>query len=313
MSAMIGLDIGGTKIAAGLVDEAGTLLAKNQLPTPSDDPGDIIAVCASLVAELTSETTAAGIGVGAAGFVDDTRSVVRFAPNLAWTNEPLKEKLEDATGLPVVVENDANAAAWAEFRFGAAKDAQNAVIVTVGTGIGGGVVVDGKMIRGMAGFAGEIGHLTVKRVGRRCGCGKFGCWERYASGRALVHEAQEIAQYDLPRAGRLLELAGGGAMKITGLHVSQAAEEGDPAALECFDIVGTWLGVGMADLAAVLDSESFVLAGGVSKAGELLRAPAERALLQNLTARAHRPSPQVVLAELGNDAGIIGAADLARI
>ncbi|MFY9263289.1 MAG: ROK family glucokinase [Actinomycetaceae bacterium] len=313
MSAMIGIDIGGTKIAVGVVDENGTILASRRHPTPSNNRDDIIDACAALVKELSDEIPVAGIGVGAAGFVDDTRSNIIFAPNLAWTNEPLRDKLEQATGLPTVIENDANAAAWAEFRFGAARGASNVIVVTVGTGIGGGIIIDGQLLRGSAGFAGEIGHLKVKLNGRRCGCGQFGCWERYGSGRALVHEAHELAQYDAPRAKRLIELAGGDPLDITGLHISQAAAEGDPAAIECFDMVGTWLGIGMADLSAVLAPEMFVLAGGVSEAGELLRAPAIRALKANLTAQSYRPNPKVVLATLGNDAGIIGAADLARV
>lgn len=312
MSAMIGIDIGGTKIAAGVVDESGKILASVRRPSPSDSRKKMIKTCAELVSELTADFKVEGIGAGAPGFVDGGRSTVLFTPNVAWKNEPLGEKLADATGLPTVIENDANCAAWAEVRFGAARGAKNAVVVTVGTGIGGGVIIDGNLVRGARGLAGEIGHLKVKQIGRRCGCGQFGCWERYGSGRALVHEARELAQYAAARAGRLLELAGGYPADITGLHVSQAAAEGDPAAIECFEIVGTWLGFGMADLAAILEPEVFVLAGGVSEAGELLRAPAVRALDKNLTAHAYRPAPQVRLASLGNDAGIIGAADLAR-
>ena len=312
MSTRLGIDIGGTKIAAGVVDHEGRLLATARRATAGLDNGGILAACADLVEELGARHTIEGIGLGAAGFVDATRSRVIFAPNVPWRDEALREHLQQATGLPVVVENDANAAAWGEMRFGAAQGADNAIVITVGTGIGGGIIVNGQLIRGAGSMAGEIGHMNVKENGRRCGCGQFGCWKRYGSGRALVHEARGLAEYDSTRASRLLELAGGCAGDITGLQVSQAAAEGDPAALECFDIVGTWLGIGMAYLSAALDPEVFVLAGGVSEAGEFLRAPAVKALDRHLTAHSFRRAPKVRLATLGNSAGMIGAADLAR-
>lgn len=308
----IGVDIGGTKIAAGVVDARGSLVASARRPTPEEDPAAIVRVVAELVAELRAAHEVEAVGVGAAGFVDAGRSRVIFAPNLRWRDEPLKTRVEAATGLPTFIENDANAAAWAEFRFGAAHEVHSAVVVTVGTGIGGGVILDGQLLRGAGGLAAEIGHIKVKRYGRRCGCGQFGCWERYGSGRALVHEARELAQYAPDRAARLLMLGGGAPEDITGLHVSQAAAEGDPAAIECFAIIGDWLGVGMGDLGALLDPEMFVLAGGVSEAGELLRRPAVQALRHNLTAVGHRSVPPIRCATLGNEAGIIGAADLAR-
>jgi glucokinase len=210
------------------------------------------------------------------------------------------------------VENDANAAAWAEARFGAGRGQDYLVILTLGTGLGGGLVVDGQLYRGRLGIAAEFGHLTVEPGGRRCGCGGRGCWERYASGRALVREAQELASISPAIAARLLELAGGRPEAITGLAVTQAAQDGDEAALEAFRVVGTWLGHGMASLAAVLDPGMFVLGGGVSAAGELVREPAARTLQERITARAYREVPGVRLAELGPEAGIVGAADLAR-
>lgn len=312
----IGVDIGGTKIAAGLVDAAGTILATVRRPTPARDTGEVVTTIAALVGELVSDLSVGGkvgaIGIGAAGFVDSTRSTVLFAPNLAWRDEPLRREIEDRCGLPTVVENDANAAAWGEFRFGAARDADSAVVITVGTGIGGGVILDHQLVRGSHGIAAEIGHLKVDRGGRRCGCGQRGCLEPYASGRALVREAKEIAATAPHHAARLIALAGGDPDRITGPHVTQAAREGDPAALECFREVGGWLGTGMADLAAVLDPAMFVLAGGVSETGDLLLRPAREAFLASLTAATHRPVADIRLATLGNAAGIIGAADLAR-
>ncbi|MDO5696367.1 MAG: ROK family glucokinase [Dermatophilus congolensis] len=312
MTLCIGIDIGGTKIAAGVVDEEGSMVASARRPTPSDGAHGIVRVSSELVAELRRSYEVAAVGVGAAGFIDADRAKVVFAPNLTWRNEPLKARLESTTGLPTVIENDANAAAWAEARFGAARGARHCVVLTVGTGVGGGVIVDGKLLRGAGGMAGELGHINVKKGGRRCGCGRFGCLERYGSGRSLVHEARELAMYAPDRAERLLELAGGTPEGITGMHITQAAKEGDEAAIECFDIVGDWLGIGMADLSSAFDPAVFVLAGGVSEAGELLRKPAAAGLASRVSGLPYRSIPPVLLATLGNDAGIIGAADLAR-
>ncbi|MEV0068101.1 ROK family glucokinase [Amycolatopsis sp. NPDC050768] len=309
----IGVDIGGTKIAAGVVDEGGHIVARTRRPTPADDPSKTQESIADAVRELTSEYTVVGVGLGAAGFVDEKRSTVMFAPNLAWRDEHLRESLEDRLGMPVIVENDANAAAWAEARFGAARGETHVVILTIGTGIGGGVVLDGKLFRGRYGLAGEIGHFTIVPDGRRCGCGLHGCWEQYGSGRALVLEAQEQATVAPSMAPELLRLAGGRPAGITGHIVTEAARSGDVTALNCFDELGKWLGRGMAALAAILDPGMFVIAGGVCEAGEILRAPTEAVFRKNLTGRGHRPTAKVRIAELGNEAGLVGAADLSHL
>jgi glucokinase len=308
----IGIDIGGTKVAAGAVDEQGGIIASARRDTPSHDPTQIEETIADVVRELQATHDVEAVGIGAAGFVDASRSTVIFAPNLAWRDEPLRKAVEARCGLPVVVENDANAAAWAEARFGAGRGQKYLVMLTLGTGLGGGLVIDGQLYRGRLGVAAELGHITVEPGGRRCGCGGRGCWERYASGRALVREAQEIASLSPAIASRLLDLAGGRPEAITGLAVTEAAQDGDEGALEAFRVVGTWLGHGMAAMAAVLDPGMFVLGGGVSAAGELLREPAMRTLQERITARAYREVPTVRIAELGPEAGIVGAADLAR-
>jgi glucokinase len=309
----IGVDIGGTKVAAGVVDEQGAIVATARHDTPSHDPAKIQEIIADVVDELRKGHDVEAVGIGAAGFVDAERSRVIFAPNLAWRDEPLRVEIERRCGLPVVVENDANAAAWAEARFGAGRGRGFLVILTLGTGLGGGLVVAGELYRGRQGIAAEFGHLKVEPNGRRCGCGGRGCWERYASGTALVREAQEIASVAPAISSRMLELAGGQPEAITGLCVTQAAQDGDEGAIEAFRSVGTWLGYGMASLAAVLDPGMFVLGGGLSAAGELVRQPAVRALEERITARAYREVPHVRLAELGPEAGIVGAADLARL
>jgi glucokinase len=313
MNLTIGVDVGGTKVAAGAVDEHGRILEKLRRPTPAASPERTAQVIAECVAELATRHEVQAVGVGAAGFVDETRGTVLFAPNLAWRDEPLRKNVEQLVGLPVVVENDANASAWAEVRFGAALGQEHAVFIALGTGIGAGVVLGGHLYRGQWGMAGEIGHYRVVPGGRLCGCGERGCWEQYASGNALVAEAREFARRSPAAAVRLLQLGGGTVEGIGGVQVTQAAREGDPAALLCFGSVGAWLGQGLADLSAILDPGCFVIGGGVSEAGELLIGPARAAYEQGLTGGRYRPRAQLRLAALGADAGIVGAADLARL
>jgi glucokinase len=312
MSLTIGVDVGGTKVAAGVVDESGRIVEKLKRDTPAANPDSTIDVVAAVVNELQAKYDVAAVGVGAAGFVDQTRSTVLFAPNLAWRDEPVKKLVEERIGRPVVVENDANAAAWAESKLGAARGQQHVVLITVGTGIGAGLVLDGRLYRGRFGAAGEPGHYRVVPAGRLCGCGNRGCWEQYASGSALVAEARDLARRTPEGAARMLQLGSGGADGIDGPAVTRAAREGDVAAVRCFDTIGSWLGAGLADLAAILDPGCFVIGGGVSDAGDLLLGPARAAYENGLTGRSYRQLAEVRLAELGADAGLIGAADLAR-
>lgn len=309
----LGVDVGGTKVAAGVVDENGTIIARTRRPTPSTSPADVERTIAEVVAELRADHEVVAVGIGAAGFIDAEGSTVLFAPNLAWRNEPLRQEVTNLVGIPVVVENDASAMAWGEYRFGAGAGEDNLVCVTVGTGIGGGIVLNGQLYRGRHGIAGEFGHTQVIPDGRRCGCGLRGCWEQYCSGRALLHEAREIADVDKQFGARLLELGGGRPEGIHAEHVTQAAREGDAAALACFGEIGRALGQGLADLVAVLDPGRIVVGGGVADAGELLLAPAREVFATQITGSGHRPVPEIVLAALGNDAGLVGAADLARV
>jgi glucokinase len=314
VSLTIGVDVGGTKVNAGVVDEKGQVLARTRRPTPGGtSPSAVEETIAAVVTDLRVEHEVEAVGIGAAGFVSADRARVHFAPNLAWRDEPLRDEVSRRIGLPVVVENDANAAAWAEYRFGAGQGESHLVVVTVGTGIGGGIVLDGELYRGRHGIGAEFGHMTVVRGGRRCGCGQHGCWEQYVSGRALLHEAREIADVQPGYGARLLELGDGEPEGIEAREVTQAAEEGDPAALACFEEIGTWLGQGLADLASVLDPSAFVVGGGVADAGELLLAPARRAYEAALPGGRHRPPAEIRLASFGNDAGMVGAADLARV
>jgi glucokinase len=312
VSYTIGVDVGGTKVAAGVVDEEGKVLVSTRRPTPSESPQHVEETIEAVVTELRREYDVEAVGIGAAGFVDADRSTVLFAPNLVWRGEPLRDDIARRINLPVVVENDANAAAWAEYRFGAGRDARDLVCVTVGTGIGGGIVLDGALYRGRYGIGAEFGHMRVVPGGRRCGCGQTGCWEQYCSGRALLREAREIADVWPEYGARLLALGGGEPEGIESFEVTQAAREGDPAAVACFEELGMWLGQGLADLAAVLDPALFVVGGGVADAGDLLLGPARRVFAERLTGGTHRPIAEIRLAELGNEAGLVGAADLAR-
>ena len=318
MTLAIGVDVGGTKVAAGVVDEDGRIIAKLKRSTPAASPARTEQAIADAVTELLGRHQApvnqvTAIGIGAAGFVDSARATMLFAPNLAWRDEPLKQRVEERLGREVVVENDANASAWAEARFGAARGYDDLMLVALGTGIGAAILIGGELYRGRWGMAGEPGHIRVVPDGRLCGCGNRGCWEQYCSGNALVAEAREFARRTPEGAIRLLQLGGGVPDGISGPVITQAATEGDPAALRCFQIVGGWLGQGLADLASILDPACFVIGGGVSEAGDLLLDPARAAYDRALTGRGHRPLAEIRVAQLGEDAGIVGAADLARV
>jgi glucokinase len=306
-----GIDVGGTKIAGGVVDETGTILEELRVVSPATDVPAIEAAIEKLVTELRTRHPIEAVGVGAAGYIDKARAVVLFAPNLAWRDLDLKADLEQTLDLPVVVENDANAAAWGEFQFGAGHDVDDLLLVTVGTGVGGGVVLDGSLYRGAFGVGAEIGHMRVVPDGVLCGCGNRGCFEMYASGSALVREARTAARSSL-LAADLLERAGGNPDAITGPLITDAAREGDTFAVEQLAALGRWLGEGIASLTAVLDPAVVVIGGGVSAADELLLGPTRASFAAQLTGRGHRPMLEIRRARLGNRAGLIGAADLTR-
>ncbi|WP_256841864.1 ROK family glucokinase [Ornithinimicrobium cryptoxanthini] len=316
MGLNIGIDVGGTKIAGATVDVDGQIHHRSRRETPAQDVDAMSATITDLVHDLLRAADADGrtvgaVGVAVAGFVDASGTTVLFAPNIAWRDAPLKRMLEETVGRPIILENDANAAAWGEFRFGPARDDDDMLLLTVGTGVGGGIVSDGELLRGHEGVAAEVGHLRVQPDGYRCGCGNKGCLEAYASGTALVREARELVRGGSPHAGALIDLCGGDPEQLTGEMVTQAAAGGDPAAVELLADLGTWLGEGIASLVAVLDPAVIVVGGGVADAGDLLVGPARAAFGRQLTGRGHRRQADIVLAELGNDAGMIGVADLA--
>jgi glucokinase len=311
MALTIGVDIGGTKIAAGVVDEQGSILERVKLATPKDS-AQVAATIAEAVNTVRENHEVEAVGLGAAGFVSADRATVLFAANMSWRNEPLRDRIEGLVDLPVVVENDANVAAWGEARFGAGDAQDNVVMLTIGTGVGGGVIIGGRLLRGHFGIGAELGHYRAVPDGLPCGCGQHGCLEQYASGSALTRIVKAGAARDPERAKALLSLGDGTPDGIVGAHISEAAREGDPVALEGFNEVGAWIGQAMADMTAILDPGVFILGGGVSEAGEIIVKPARERYLQQVPARGQRPVADVVIATLGPDAGIIGAADLAR-
>ncbi|MFB9659452.1 ROK family glucokinase [Glycomyces mayteni] len=313
MSLTIGVDIGGTKVGGGLVDENGEVLATARRPTPADDQDGVIQAVKEVVDELRGDHDIEAVGIGAAGWISSDRSTVMLAPNVSWKNEPLRDKVTAVIDLPVVVENDANVAIWGEHRFGAAKAHRSSVLYTIGTGVGGGIVVKDNLLRGTHGVAAEIGHIrSVMPDGRLCGCGRTGCLEQYASGRALTRAAREGAAADPAKAAVLLKLAGGDADAITGRQVTDAAREGDEVALAAFDSIGYYLGNSAADMVNLIDPGVILIAGGVVDAGDLLLDPIRKHYEEALANRNQVPFAEVRAAELGSKAGVIGAADLAR-
>jgi glucokinase len=304
----VGLDVGGTKINALRVARDGEILDRKSAPTPAEDEAATLATMIDVARALLTDDVLA-VGVGAAGLVDVADGVLRFAPNLAWRELPIATRMRDALGLPCQVDNDATVAAYGEYRFGAGRGFRDLLLVTVGTGIGGGIVSNGRLFRGANGFAAEIGHIVVEPGGPPCGCGNLGCWEQVAAGRAIDRAGREAAR---ERPDSLLaSLAGGDPDRVTGRLVTEAARAGDKGALAVLAEVGRRLGEGIAGLVNVLDPQIVVVGGGAIFAGDLLLDPAREAFLDAVEGPEHRPRVPIVAALLGNDAGAVGAAALA--
>ena len=302
----VGVDVGGTKCLAVAL-ESGRIVGECRVPTPGGADAVLEAI-AGAATTVAGEGQVLGVGVGVPGLVDRT-GVLRFAPNIPGVNDfPIKAELEARLGLSVKVDNDATCAAWGECQIGAAQGYDDVVLVTLGTGIGGGIVAGGTLLRGTNGFAGEIGHMVVDPDGLPCACGQRGCWERYASGGGLGRLGQRAAQEG--RAPVVLHLAGGDPELVRGEHVTVAAADGDPDARAVLAELGWWVALGLANLANVFDPAAFILGGGLVEAGELLLGPVRAAFTELLTAETYRPDVVIVPATLGEHAGAIGAASL---
>ena len=294
----VGVDVGGTKILAVLVDDAGDVVSSTTRPMPGRTAPDaeIEAAIVAAVHDVTGGESPAGVGISAAGLVDRAREHYLFGAHLPWRGAPLRERLaEQLAGPRVVIDNDANCAAYAEVVAGAAREVDSAVLITIGTGIGGALVLGGRVLRGAHGLAGEFGHQQVVPDGLPCECGLRGCWEQYCSGRAL----ERVTRVSLGR-------------HLDGPEVAALAHAGDEVALRAFGSVGTWLGVGVAGLVSAFDPAIVIIGGGVSAVGDLLLDPARAALLDSLQGVGHRPVPSIVPTRFGPDAGAVGAALLVR-
>lgn len=302
----IGVDMGGTKTVFGVVTATGEVLEEFFVPSPKQTADGAFEVLLAGIDQLRAKYSVKALGVGVAGFVDRTGTRVEFAPHLPWRGEPLAARLSAAVDLPVVLDNDANQATWAEWKLGAGRTSQDLLVVSFGTGIGGGLVLGGQLHRGWSGMAGEMGHQQVVQNGIDCPCGNNGCWEQYASGRALDRAARDQVSAATPLGGELLEAAGD--EPVAGPAVSALARTGNAAARELTNEIGHWIAVGLSNLTAVLDPEMFVVAGGLVDDQELFLEPARETFAQLVPGRGHRELPAIVAAELGSGAALIGAA-----
>ena len=309
----IGVDIGGTKVLGGVVDQTGNILTTHREDTPKAGGAELTEVIIGVIQELLAQYPAKSVGISAAGFVSSDRQTMLATPNIAgWNGVNLKVEISREIDLPVVIENDANAAAWGEAVYGAGRGESELMMVTVGTGIGGGLVNNGALYRGAFGVAAEFGHMRVVPNGHLCGCGKLGCFEQYASGSALHRHLLEAIEKD-PAGGAALLARGDGTIDgIKGHHITDAAREGDPIAVGAFNTTGDWLGAGIASLCVIVDPACVVIGGGVVEAGDLLMVPTRAAIEKYMPFNGKHPAPKVLVAELGNDAGLVGVADLAR-
>lgn len=314
MGYTVGIDIGGTKVLGGVVDETGAVIRRARRDTPVEGGVALTQAIADVALELMKDSEIESVGVSVAAFISADRKTILATPNIKdWNGVNLDYELTSRIGLPVVIENDANSAAWGEFKFGAGRGKENILMLTVGTGIGGGIVINSNLHRGSFGIAAEIGHLRIVPNGLLCGCGAHGCFEQYGSGTALVRHAREALEEQPDRASNILNRGDGLIAGVKGSAITEAARDGDELALSIFETTGDYLGAGIASLAVILDPEAVVIGGGVIDAGDILLNPIRSSVEKYMPFARKHPHPQIVAAQLGNEAGLVGVADLARI
>lgn len=310
----IGIDVGGTKVLGGVVSETGEILTTARRDTPREGGRALTQAIADVANELVHEFPVDSIGVSAAGFISSDRKTILATPNIAeWNGVNLDRELNEILGKTIVLENDANAAAWGEFKFGAGRGRSDLMLLTLGTGVGGGLILNGALFRGAFGIGAELGHIRVVPEGHLCGCGIRGCLEQYSSGSALLRHAREAISASPDIARNLLARGDGTLEGLKGQHITDAAREGDPVAMAAFNAMASYLGAGIASLCAVIDPSCVVIGGGVIDAGEIFLGPTREAALRLIPFSAKHPYPEIVAAELGNHAGLVGVADLSRI
>lgn len=310
----IGIDIGGTKVLGGVVTGTGEILATARRDTPREGGRALTEAIANVATELAQQYPVDSIGVSAAGFISSDRQTMLATPNISnWNGVNLVAELTEILDKKIALENDANAAAWGEFKFGAGRGRNDLMMLTLGTGVGGGLILDGSVFRGAFGIGAELGHIRIVPEGHLCGCGIRGCLEQYASGSALMRHAREAIDASPLLARNLLDRGDGTIEGLRGNHITEAARDGDPVAIAAFNTMATYLGAGIASLCAVIDPSCVVLGGGVIDAGELFLGPTRDAALRLIPFSGKHPYPDIVAAELGNHAGLVGVADLSRI
>jgi len=315
---IIGVDLGGTNIVCGAMPEDGSReIAMRSQPTYAEHGADVVAerigqMVEDVISVTMAETGASrgdflGVGIGAPGPLDRERGLVIVAPNLGWSNFPLRERIFEMVGLPATLDNDANCATVGEWWVGAARGARNVVGMTIGTGIGGGLILKGELYHGASDVAGEIGHMTIDSTGRRCKCGNYGCLEAYTSGPAIAERAREALRgMEDDGTSILLRMAGGMPARITAQTVYDASQQGDPVAREVVRDTAHFLGAGVANLLNIFNPDVVVVAGGVTQAGDALFEP----LRAEVRRRAFRPAVEacrIVPGELHGSAGVVGA------
>lgn len=309
----IGIDVGGTKVLGGVVTETGEILITARRDTPREGGRALTRAIADVAIELAQRFPVKSIGVSAAGFISSDRKTILATPNIAgWNGVNLVAELTEILGMRVILENDANAAAWGEFKFGAGRGRTDLMLLTLGTGVGGGLILGGSLFRGAFGIGAELGHLRIVPDGHLCGCGIRGCLEQYSSGSALLRHAREAINASPDLAENLLARGDGSVEGLKGQHITEAAREGDPVAVSAFNTMASHLGAGLASLCAVIDPSCIVIGGGVIEAGEIFLGPTREAALRLIPFSGKHPYPEIVAAELGNNAGLVGVADLSR-
>lgn len=313
MDAIIAVDLGGTQLRAALFTPDGVIHKRVSRETNASAGPDAVLerICQTAEQIVPKDGRVQAIGVSAPGPLDPFNGVVLGAPNLpGWDRVPLRDILSARFDVPVVVGNDANLAALGEHRFGAGRGYDDMIYMTISTGIGGGIVVRGKLLLGYKGLAGEIGHMVMQPGGPLCGCGNRGCLEALASGTAIGHQARTLVSSG--RAPGILAAAGGDAAMVSSKTVGQAAAAGDRVATKLLRRAGRYIGIGIANLMHLLNPQCFVLGGGVTHAGELLFKPIRRTARRWVQVPQYADDTKIVPAELGDDAGLFGALALAR-
>ena len=309
----IGIDIGGTKVLGGVVDSTGNIIDSARRVTPVAGGKELITTIIEVVKEFKSKHEIAGVGISIAALISADQGTVVGAPNIANLSKlNFVAELKKEFNIPIIAENDANAAMWAEYKFGAARGFNPVMFFIIGTGMGGGLVIDDKLFRGANGIGAEFGHMIVQQNGVLCGCGTKGCIEQYASGSALMRYAKEGITTNPAKGKVVLDLAGGSVTGLTGAILTKAALAGDELAIAAFKQQADWLGSACASFSLILNPAAIVIGGGVVDAGELFLAPVREAMNRYMPFAGTHTPPKIIAAKFGNDAGLIGAADLVR-